>query len=132
MIPAIESFKLRSLFASLIKIALTAILPASYLCFKPITVSEQNREIPSWTSYKYLEAPHKDTLVREYVLQEQDQRTYLMCPRGFAIAQVAVSLLLGQDHLNHWMSSRLPQCSSCSPGDPTISHDLPVSSHDLT
>ena len=92
----------------LIKIALTAILPASYLCFKPITVSEQNREIPSWTSYKYLEAPHKDTLVREYVLQEQDQRTYLMCPRGFAIAQVAVSLLLGQDQLeaNEYMKHK--------------------------
>ena len=74
-------------------------MPATCLSFKPVTVSEQNREIPAWTSYKYLETPHKDSIVREYVLQEQDQRTYLMCPRGFAIAQVAVSLLLGKDQL---------------------------------
>ena len=84
---------------ALYKLLLTAVFPSSCLCFKPITVSEQNREIPAWTSYKYLETPHKDSIVREYVLQEQDQRTYLMCPRGFVIAQVAVSLLLGKDQL---------------------------------
>ena len=44
-------------------------------CFKPVTVSEQGREIPAWTSYRYLDtpAPAAETLVREYVLQEQDQ-----------------------------------------------------------
>ena len=84
---------------ALYKLLLTAVFPSSCLCFKPITVTEQNREIPAWTSYKYLETPHKDSIVREYVLQEQDQRTYLMCPRGFVIAQVAVSLLLGKDQL---------------------------------
>ena len=68
-------------------------------CFKPISVTEENREIPSWTSYKYLEVSEKSLIIREYVLQEQDQRTYLMCPKGYSIGQIAVSLLLGQDQI---------------------------------
>ena len=56
-------------------IILVAAVSPPCRCFKPVTVSEQGREIPAWTSYRYLDspAPAADTLVREYVLQEQDQ-----------------------------------------------------------
>ena len=104
-------------------IILVAAVSPPCRCFKPVTVSEQGREIPAWTSYRYLDtpAPAAETLVREYVLQEQDQvsqqpaqhcpvycitfplcpeqRTYLLCPRGYSIGQVAVALLLGKDQI---------------------------------
>ena len=104
-------------------ILLVAAVSPPCRCFKPVTVSEQGREIPAWTSYRYLDtpAPAAETLVREYVLQEQDQvsqhstaqhcpeycitslctvqRTYLLCPRGYSIGQVAVALLLGKDQI---------------------------------
>ena len=72
-------------------ILLVAAVSPPCRCFKPVTVSEQGREIPAWTSYRYLDtpAPAAETLVREYVLQEQDQRTYLLCPRGYVIGQVS-------------------------------------------
>ena len=56
-------------------IILVAAVSPPCRCFKPVTVSEQGREIPAWTSYRYLDtpAPAAETLVREYVLQEQDQ-----------------------------------------------------------
>ena len=69
--------------------------------FKTVTVTEQNRDVPSWTSYKYLEQSSKDLIIREYILQEQDQRTYLMCPKGYSIGQIALSLLLGKDQLEN-------------------------------
>jgi len=39
-------------------------------------------------------------------------------------------LLFGQNHLGTWMSTRLPECSSCSPGGP--SHRYRPSCHHLT
>ena len=67
--------------------------------FKPFHIDEENRRVPPWTSYQYLENPATDHIIREYILQEQDQRTYLMCPKGFVIGQIGVALLLGQDQL---------------------------------
>ena len=71
------------------------------ISFKPFHIAEENRIIPPWTSYKYLEHPVTDYVVREYILQEQDQRTYLMCPRGFVIGQIGVALLLNQDQIEN-------------------------------
>jgi len=39
-------------------------------------------------------------------------------------------LLFGQDHLGTWMSTRLPECSSCSPGSPDSKYRPEC--HDLT
>lgn len=67
--------------------------------YKPFHLAEENRVVPAWTSYKYLENPATDHVIREYILQEQDQRTYLLCPKGFVIAQIGVALLVGQDQI---------------------------------
>ena len=50
--------------------------------FKPYELREEGRTVPAWTEYKYFQAPETETIVREYILQEQDQRTYLLCPKG--------------------------------------------------
>ena len=50
--------------------------------FKPFEISEQGRTVPAWTEYLYFENVGTDTVRREYVLQESDQRTYLLCPKG--------------------------------------------------
>ena len=55
--------------------------------------------MPAWTEYAYQYSPPGDSVIREYILQEQDQRTYLLCPRGFVIAQLGVALLLSQDQV---------------------------------
>ena len=67
--------------------------------FKQFHISEEGRTVPAWPEYHYQYSPPEDWLIREYVLQEQDQRTYLLCPRGFVIAQVGVALLLSQDQV---------------------------------
>ena len=85
----------------ILSIALISTMIQKSVSFKAVTITEQNREVSAWTSYQYLHSPDTDHHVREYVLQEQDQRTYLMCPRGFSIGQVAVSLLLGKDQLEN-------------------------------
>ena len=71
------------------------------ISFKTFNIAEENRSVSPWTSYKYLEQPVTDYVVREYILQEQDQRTYLMCPRGFVIGQIGVALLLNQDQIEN-------------------------------
>ena len=38
-------------------IILVAAVSPPCRCFKPVTVSEQGREIPAWTSYRYLDTP---------------------------------------------------------------------------
>ena len=40
------------------------------------------REVPPWTEYKYFGDFSSDIVNREYALQEANQRTYLMCPKG--------------------------------------------------
>ena len=50
--------------------------------FKPFEIPEQGRTVPPWTDYLYFENGGTDTVRREYVLQESDQRTYLLCPKG--------------------------------------------------
>ena len=40
------------------------------------------REVPPWTEYKYFGDFPSDVINREYALQEANQRTYLMCPKG--------------------------------------------------
>ena len=49
--------------------------------------------VPAWTEYLYEEVPAAEVITREYVLQEQDQRTYLLCPRGYVIGQVSSTVL---------------------------------------
>ena len=67
--------------------------------FKQFNIAEEMRTVPAWTEYKYLESPPGDQVIREYILQEQDQRTYLLCPRGFVIAQLGLALLLSPDQV---------------------------------
>ena len=68
--------------------------------FKQFHIAEEGRTVPAWTEYQYLYSPPADeVVVREYILQEQDQRTYLLCPRGFVIAQLAVALLLSPEQV---------------------------------
>jgi hypothetical protein len=50
--------------------------------FKPFDISWANRTVLPWTAQKYLAEVKGSTVVREYVLQELDQRSYLLCPRG--------------------------------------------------
>ena len=69
------------------------------LAFKTFRIVEENRDIPPWPSYQYMEEVKGDQVIREYILQEQDQRTYLLCPRGFVIGQLAVALLIGPDQV---------------------------------
>ena len=68
-------------------------------CFKTFHVVEEERHISAWTAYMYKEVPEQDMIIREYILQEQDQRTYLMCPEGFVIGQLSYALLLGKDQI---------------------------------
>ena len=44
------------------------------ISFKTFNIAEENRSVSPWTSYKYLEQPVTDYVVREYILQEQDQK----------------------------------------------------------
>ena len=67
--------------------------------FKTFHIVEEDRHIPAWTSYMYKEVPKEDLIIREYILQEQDQRTYLMCPEGFVIGQLNYALLLGNEQV---------------------------------
>ena len=46
------------------------------------------REVPPWTEYKYFEDVTNDIITREYALQEANQRTYLMCPKGNKVENV--------------------------------------------
>ena len=50
--------------------------------FKPFVITDQGRTVPAWTEHIYFEPGRTDTIKREYVLQESDQRTYLLCPKG--------------------------------------------------
>jgi hypothetical protein len=50
--------------------------------FNPFHIWEDNRTVPAWTAHKYFEPVIDSTTVREYVLREIDQRSYLLCPRG--------------------------------------------------
>ena len=83
---------------SFILICLT-ILFREIVSFKQFHIAEEGRTVPAWTEYQYLESPPGDSVIREYVLQEQDQRTYLLCPRGWVIAQLGVALLLSKDQV---------------------------------
>ena len=83
---------------SMISILLTFVLKETHT-FKTFRIVEENRDIPPWPSYQYLEDVEGNHVIREYILQEQDQRTYLLCPRGFVIGQLAVALLLGPDQV---------------------------------
>jgi hypothetical protein len=46
-----------------------------------------------WTAQKYLAEVKGSTVVREYVLQELDQRSYLLCPRGEKIVVIKIKNL---------------------------------------
>ena len=61
--------------------------------FKPFDISWANRTVPPWTAHKYLEEVKGSTVVREYVLQELDQRSYLLCPRGEKIVIIKIKNL---------------------------------------
>ena len=83
--------------------------------FKPFHISEEGRTVASWDQFRYhkVHEDHKDhevhkghkdhkdrdLVVREYVLREEEQRSYLLCPRGFVIGQVSYALLLGDDQI---------------------------------
>ena len=82
-----------------LKLILLVFLLKGMLSFKTFRIVEENRDIPPWPSYQYLEDVEGNHVIREYILQEQDQRTYLLCPRGFVIGQLAVALLLGPDQV---------------------------------
>ena len=63
-------------------LVITLYLTKHILCFDPYKIVHENREVPPWTSYLYDQVHHTDWFVRQYVLQEASQRTYLMCPKG--------------------------------------------------
>ena len=82
-----------------LKLILLVFLLKGMLSFKTFRIVEENRDIPPWPSYQYMEKVDGDQIIREYILQEQDQRTYILCPRGFVIGQLGVALLLGPDQV---------------------------------
>ena len=49
-------------------------------CFEGDTIN--GRQIEPWTTYKYYETFESKSMIREYILKETSQRTYLMCPKG--------------------------------------------------
>ena len=78
--------------------------------------------VPSWTS----EWGHNATvnsvssvLLNEPFLVECNKKGYAttLTPECSA-AGYYDRILFGQNHLGNWMSTRLPECSSCSPGQP--------------
>ena len=78
--------------------AILAILHTT-VAFKSFHIVEENRHIPPWPSYQYDTEVEGNLAIREYILQEQDQRSYLLCPKGFVIGQLGVALLLGADQI---------------------------------
>ena len=82
-----------------LKLILLVFLLKGMLTFKTFRIVEENRDIPPWPSYQYMEKVDGDQIIREYILQKQDQRTYILCPRGFVIGQLGVALLLGPDQV---------------------------------
>jgi len=76
--------------------------------------------VPSWTSHY---GPHANSTS---VLLSTADTFEITCNVRGAIGSPECSaagfydrLLFGQDHLGYWMSARLPQCSSCAPGNPS-------------
>ena len=66
--------------------------------YHDFAIYSENRNISSWDKFKYLpSATDKEMLFREYILKEDDPRTYLMCPKGYAIAQIAYAIVLPRD-----------------------------------
>lgn len=100
------------------------LLVASTSPFKSFRISEEDRDIPPWTTYPYSLEVEEEVVVREYVLQEQDQRTYLLCPRGYVIGQVGAALLLGPDQLarDPGLQARQATFPHHLPGLPLPSH----------
>ena len=67
------------------------------------SISEEGgRVVPAWTEHLYEEVPAAEVITREYVLQEQDQRTYLLCPRGYVIGQVSLKVALHCSDHSRW------------------------------
>jgi heparan-alpha-glucosaminide N-acetyltransferase len=74
--------------------------------------------VPSWTSYWGHDKHGNSVLLETPVTIECDVRGHVATPECSATSYYDRALF-GQDHLGAWMSERLPQCSSCSPGAPT-------------
>ena len=107
---------------------LLLLLPALIHSHEPYFISEQSRFVPSWDSYPYFAGdPSSDDdylVFREYVLSEESARAYFLCPRGFAIGQIAYALLLGSNatasrpelmgktsaHKHHLTLMQFPHC----------------------
>ena len=59
-------------------------LESVVLCTQDFHIHEENRTVPAWSDYRY----HHETedgeyaVFREYVLREEDARTFFMCPKG--------------------------------------------------
>ena len=78
--------------------------------------------VPSWTSrYGFDRNTSQRALLPEHnwYTIECDARGSIATPECSA-ASFYDRMLFGQDHLGTWMSDRLPQCSSCSPGAPDM------------
>ena len=74
--------------------------------------------VPTWHSrYGYNATSASQGLLSHPFEVACDVRGVIHTPECSA-ASYYDRLLFGQDHLGVWMSRRLPQCSSCSPGNP--------------
>jgi len=74
--------------------------------------------VPSWTSKWGWNATASDSVLLQQPFEVKcDVRGSIDGPACSAVGFFD-RLLFGQDHLGAWMSTRLPECSSCAPGGP--------------
>ena len=62
-----------------------------------------NRQyVRHWSTYKYFdkETNNAETLVRHYLLQEGDKKSYILCPENYNIAQMAFTILANNNTIN--------------------------------
>jgi len=66
--------------------------------YKDFRIPDEGRSVPSWDRYPYLmgnKGGGDDYMIfREYVLREEDGHSFILCPAGFAIAQLASALVV--------------------------------------
>ncbi|XP_042867069.1 uncharacterized protein LOC122249936 [Penaeus japonicus] len=66
-----------------------------------------DRNIPDMWEHRYHEDVEGEFLVREFILQEVHPRTALLCPKGFAMAKIAMLIQTGADILEKFPDHKL-------------------------